>query len=382
MRIQSCRARTALFVSVLVYLQFLSADPAFGLELGPDDVRIEESLDGGFYLYIRASDAIGSVLVVESTEHPERAAASYALRDPGDHPANRGERRLLDGEVLEETRGQSLVSSTVYPDDEFDNAFRIFVPYITVYGYPWTRSGEIEIRDGTYINLRTFELPYADYRGEFQDNPFRIRVAQRTVQEQTTPPIEDGPLMPLAVDAFSEVAAKSGTVFRAAETPEELTSELQDVIDSLPPTDIDIVLVLDTTQSMYPYMPELQKTLVPMLQETGDEESSRRIGVVFFRDYLEEFVVRQYPFTEDFQTVQNYIDRAVARGGRDIPEAVHEGLYAALEGYEWRGLERRIVLVGDAPPHPRPRRAVSADLVFETAETLSVEIHPILVAPH
>ncbi|THB64091.1 MAG: hypothetical protein D6B26_05265, partial [Spirochaetaceae bacterium] len=59
---------------------------ASALELQPEDVRIEESLDAGFYVYIRANPGIESVLIVESTEDPEREAASYAPRDPSYHP--------------------------------------------------------------------------------------------------------------------------------------------------------------------------------------------------------------------------------------------------------------------------------------------------------
>ncbi|THB66111.1 MAG: hypothetical protein D6B26_03135, partial [Spirochaetaceae bacterium] len=76
------------------------------------------------------------------------------------------------------------------------------------------------------------------------------------------------------------------------------------------------------------------------------------------------------------------IDRAVARGGRDIPEAVYEGLFAALAGYEWQAEHRKIILVGDAPPHPRPRGNIDAEMVYAAAKEYAVEIQPILVAPY
>ncbi|AFG38571.1 vWA domain-containing protein [Spirochaeta africana] len=367
---------------VVVCLLAVIGGGIHAMELTPDDVRIEESLDGGFYLYIRAHEDVGSVLIVESTEHPERAAASYALRDPGNHPANRGEVRLLDGEPLEETRGQSLVSSTIREDPEFGQAFRVFIPYITVYGYPWSRSGELEIRDGTYINIRTFALPFADYRGAFLDNPFRIRVTQDTVQQPTTPPTEDGPFHPIADETFSRLAEQTETRMRYVEDPQDITAALQEVLDEAPPVGLEIALVLDTTQSMYPYMPQLQQDLVPMLEEATDRFPEWRIGVVFFRDYMEEYLTRKFPMTDDMSAVQNYINRAVARGGRDIPEAVYEGLYAALMGYEWQAEERRIILVGDAPPHPRPRGHVDESMVMEAAAELGVQIHPVLVAPY
>ena len=367
---------------LIAWMLLLPLLGAAALSISPGDVRIEESPDGGFFLYIRAVDGVQSVLIVESTEHPERAAASYALRDPDYHHANAGEQRILDGELLEETRGQSLVSSTVRSDDELGRVFRVFVPYVTVYGYPWSRSGELSIEDGTYLNLRTFELSHADYSGAFQDNPFVIRVTQQAMSEQTTPPQEDGPFLPLAEEAFQHIAEETNAVLRRAATPEEMTVVLRQLFEDIPRTDLDIVIVLDTTQSMHPYMPELQQELIPLLQQQTADFPNWRIGIVFFRDYLEEYVVRKFDFSNDFTIIQNSINRAVARGGRDIPEAVYEGLYTALTGFEWEGDERRIVLIGDAPPHARPRGHVTPDMVFEEIEELGVNIHPVLVVPY
>ncbi|GAB6088726.1 vWA domain-containing protein [Spirochaeta dissipatitropha] len=375
--------RIFLFFSLLIVLLIAAgATPLLSMELRPQDIRLEDSPDGGFYLYIRAIEGVQSILVVESTEDPDREAASYALRDPGNHPANAGEIRLLDGEVLEETRGQSLVSSTLREDPEFGQAFRIFIPYVTVYGYPWGRQGELELRDGSYINLRTFELPYADYTGAFQDNPFVLRFIQQSLEEQTTAPLEDGPFIPQAVESFREIAEESGTELRAVELPEDLVPAIEAVLENSTGVSLQLVIVLDTTQSMFPYMPELQGNLVSMLEKKMDGEQSREIGVVFFRDYMEEYLTRIFPFTKNMSDIQNYVNRAVARGGRDIPEAVYEGLYAGLSNYAWTAEDRLIVLIGDAPPHPRPRGRVDAEMVFTKAAELGVTIQPILVAPY
>ena len=345
---------------------------AADLSLGPDDLRIEQSTEGGYLLTVRRKEGVGSVLLVESTEHPERAVASFALRNPNYHPLNGDERRILDGEFLEPREDRYfIVSSTPVEDEEFGEAFVLFIPYMVEYGYPWSREGEIMILDGAYLNVRTFELPYTDYRGAFADNPFVLRVEQ--------PPMVDIDLaefMEEAVEAFEEISE----VFVPVEDPADLPDALVQMIQDEGPN-IDVVLVIDTTGSMNFSIAEVQKNLVPMLRDILTEFESYRVGITMFRDYNEEYLTRALPFTDNLDVVQRNINALRAVGGRDIPEAVYEGLYASLQHYDWQAESRLIILVGDAPPHPRPRGAVTKEMVFTRAAELGVRINSVLL-PH
>ena len=53
-----------------------------------------------------------------------------------------------------------------------EKLIHIYIPEELSYGYPWTRNGKIPVEKGTFINIRSFEKPYADYTGSFADNPF------------------------------------------------------------------------------------------------------------------------------------------------------------------------------------------------------------------
>ena len=66
----------------------------------------------------------------------------------------------------------SLIDSTPEDDFQFGKAFHIYIPQELCFGYPWTRNGKVLVEKGTFINIRSFEKPYADYTGEFADNPF------------------------------------------------------------------------------------------------------------------------------------------------------------------------------------------------------------------
>ena len=348
---------------------------ASDLELAPEDVRIEQSLDGGYILTIRNTDDIGSVLVTESTEDPERQVASYALRNPEYHPLNGDERRILDGEFIDpENELHFLVDSTPEPDEEFGSAYRIFVPYIVVYGYSWTRNGEIMVLDGAYLSIRTFEKEYADYSGAFKDNPFVLKVDQRPV---AGPP--EGNFMDDTVDDFEEIASEGDGEVAYAATNEDLSREIDRILTRSPGRTVDLVLALDTTHSMEDNVPALQQDLVPLLRKKLGSVESLRVGLVYYRDYMEEYLTRTVEFHDNLEFVQRALDGIRVAGGRDIPEAVHEALYTGINGFPWAAEDKLVILVGDAPAHPRPRGSITKEMVYEQARELGIRLNTIIL---
>ncbi len=394
-----CKEITTAVVVLIVAAAQLAAEP---LLLGPDDVRIEQSREGGYNLFVRARDGLGSILITESTVDPSGRAANYALRNPAWHPINGDERRRLDGRFLnaQEQGRYFLVSSTVREVPGFGPALQVFIPYVVEYGYPWARMGDIFLGDNSWINIRTFALPYADYEGAFRDNPFVIRVMQPTPEEPTPrdpvpepeelpeppapdeqPPAEETDHLPQAVEAFSALAQETDGEIVTIEEGRELVETIAAILEETPEGGLDLALVIDTTASMQASIRHVQQELVPMLLAELERHEPLRVGVVLFRDYYDEYLVRHLPLQDDLSVVQQYVNRARAMGGGDIPEAVYEGLYTALVRLEWVQDQRMIILIGDAPPHPRPRGGVTRDMVFAEAADRAVTIHAILL-PH
>lgn len=386
-------------VLLLLGLASLPADP---LILGPQDVRIEQNHDGGYDLYVRAADGMGSVLLTESTVDPEGREANYALRNPVWHPVNGDEPRKLDGEFLNaQERGRYfLITSTVREVPGLGAAFHLFIPYVVEYGYPWTRSGDLFVGDNSWINIRTFELPYADYEGAFADNPFVIRVMQPTPEappeappdappeplpaltEDPPPPPVEVRHLPLASEAFAAIAREADGTAVEIDEADELVETIRALLETAPEAGLDLALVIDTTGSMLTSIDHVQRELVPMLlAEFAADDAPLRVGVVLFRDYFDEYLVKHLEFQEDLSLVQRYVDAARAAGGGDIPEAVYEGLFTALVELSWEQEHRVAILIGDAPPHPRPRGRITGSMVFHEAERLGVTVHTILL-PH
>ncbi len=359
-------------VFFLTTAQFLfSAD----LTIQPDDLRMEQGLDAGYHLYIRKKGGISSVLITESTKDPNGESASYALRAAAYNPVNGDEKRLLNGEFLDPARNlYSLIDSTTEIHPELGECFHVFIPYVAIYGYPWSRSGETQIMDGSWLNIRAFEKPYADYTGAFHDNPFILRV----IQEPLPGPPEQN-YREDTIETYKEIAKESGGEVEFSVGSEELVQTIGKILDRTDGDTLDLVLVLDTTSSMEDDIPFLARDLVPLLLEKTKGFARFRFGMVLYKDYFEEYLTKVIPFQEDLSPVTNLLRGIKVRGGRDIPEAVFEALYVGIHSYGWEADSRMMVLVGDAPPHPKPRGKVTGEMVYEDAKAAGIEIFTIIL---
>ena len=360
------------------------------LSLGPGDLRIEERADGGYHLYIRRKPGMGSVLLTESTKDPDGHEASYAYRAAAWNPVNGDEKRVLDGAVIApEKKLWSLIDSTPEPDAAFGEAFHVFIPWVVEWGYPWSRSGSTFIHDGTFVNIRAFALPYADYRGAFADNPFLVSVVQKPKAEAPAPPpaspappeppADTSIYIPQTVDAFSAIAEKNKGESFLAKGPDDIAPIIASILDGSPGGSIDLVICIDTTDSMTDDIAAV-KAMVPRLVADRVKDYSRiRIGLVLYKDYFEEYVVKPYPFTSSIPSFQASVNSIRVGGGRDLPEAVYEALYEALTQYPWAADKRMVILIGDAPPHPLPRGKIDKAMVEAEATKRGVSVNTIIL---
>jgi hypothetical protein len=345
------------------------------LGIGAADLRVTQGADGGFHLYIRKKPAINSVLLTESVRDPAMREDNYAYRAAEWNAVNGDEMRIVDGEVLPKERGiWSLIDSTTERHGELGEAFHIYIPYIIYYGYPWTRNGEVYVGNGTYFNVRAFEKPYADYTGAFRDNSFLLEVAQRPL---AGPAINN--YMKDTEDAFHEIAGlEQGEAVRSA-GPSDLIATIGGILRKERGNSLDLVFALDTTASMRDDIAAIRDSLTVMLSEDLRAFRQLRIGMVLYKDYGETYVTKVVPFTNSLDRFQRSLLDIAVGGGRDIPEAVYEALYEAATRYRWQAESRLVILIGDAPPHPRPRGRISKEMVTKALNERGVKVSAIIL---
>jgi len=348
-----CRFIILLFTILSVISEVIAND----LVVLPEDVYIELTEDStGFDLYIKAKERLGSVLITESSADPEKRADSFAFRALDYNRVNGDERRILNGEFLNPEKGlYFLVDSTPEVNELLGLAFRIHVPYQLTYGYPWSRQGEIKVVRGTWLNIRTFERPFADYDGPWMDNPFVLSMKEIP--------------LPAVVEIQPASENEVGTIKEAVELIAELIGSSGG--------EVDVVIVIDSTDSMQDDLEYVKSALVPLLRDKIEGFKSFRIGLVQYRDYKEAFLTRTSPFVRSLNEFQRELNQISASGGRDVPEAMDEGIYAGLTEFNWSAPERILIQLGDAPGHDEPRGTITPDLVTNEASKLGVTIFSI-----
>jgi hypothetical protein len=369
--------RKSIFKLAMVLLCFFAVFQVFGqdLSLDQDALLIELRADGGFHLFIRKKPDIASVLLTESTRDPGLNEDNFAYRASEWNAVNGDEIRILDGVPIPRENGiYSLISSTPVLHPEMGSTFHIYIPWYIEYGYADTRNGAIFIAEGTYLNIRAFSLPYADYRGSFYDNPYIIQAVQ------APPEKPEGNFAKEAEQAFIEITADGGGDFEYASNPADLIDKIDNLLRKEIGKSVDIVFCVDTTGSMTPYIDEVRRMLVAKVKAIVPSYREFRVGMVLFKDYNDEYLTRVIPFTRDLDLFQRNLNAIRVRGGGDIPEAVYEALYDGADKFAWAAESRLLILFGDAPPHPRPRGRITKEMVNEKTAEKDIKVSAILLS--
>lgn len=120
---------------------------------------------------------------------------------------------------------------------------------------------------------------------------------------------------------------------------------------------IEVAFVLDATGSMGSYISEARNRIKEIADglSSGTPKPALRFGLVSFRDKGDDYVTHLDRFTDKIDVIKTALDKTSASGGGDTPEAVLEGLAAAIRQLAWSATDGHVIkliyLVGDAPAH-------------------------------
>lgn len=365
------------------------------LFLSQDDLFIEQNKtdpsENGFHLYIRKKDGIESVMLTETSKDPSGKADNYSYRALEWNKYNGNEKRILNGKELNSKYAlYSLVSSTVENHKKFGKVFHIYIPQTLEYGYPWTRNGKVLVGKGTFINIRTFSKKYCDYSGEFFDNPFMFDFSRFKKNPPEDELVLTDDYNSLAAQKFTEIANAGGGIISYSKENESLAEDLLKSLDKLKGNNkIDVVFVIDSTGSMKDDLEILKNQWIPKFTKQIESFPDYRIASLFYRDFNDSYnykglPVKYFAFTNQISKFTKYLNTVSIKGneGGDVPEAVFEALYAALEFYDWReDACKKIILLGDAEPHPYPRgpKKISQETVIKIASEKNIILDCIIV---
>lgn len=127
-----------------------------------------------------------------------------------------------------------------------------------------------------------------------------------------------------------------------------------DYVGGLRKVGLDLVLVIDATESMQFAIDEVKVRLTALVTAIQRMVPTSRIGIVAYRDRGDEYVVKWTDLSFRTAKLRDFLAGISAAGGGDWEEAVLDALEAAVNELSWRKKSKRIIiLVGGSPPHAK-----------------------------
>ena len=141
----------------------------------------------------------------------------------------------------------------------------------------------------------------------------------------------------------------------------------------------EIAFLVDATGSMQDEINYLKEELDDVITKVAAKDSALELhtGAVFYRDRSDAYVTKIQPLTKGISNTLSFIKQQDAEGGGDYPEALDEGLNAAVNSLHWSADARTkiIFLLMDAPPHEDAKNKMAALII--SAAVKGIRIVPV-----
>ncbi|OEJ14796.1 hypothetical protein BFL38_08135 [Brachyspira hampsonii] len=160
---------------------------------------------------------------------------------------------------------------------------------------------------------------------------------------------------------------------------EELSDKFKSIVERYKDKgSIDLVVVLDTTESMHPYLKAIKRDIRGMVTELFDNHKYSRVGFLLYRDVKDTYLTKKIEFSDNINFINREVNYFYAAGGGDKAEPMYEALQEALETFEYINQKRLIVVITDAPSKVIGR--ADLDLNLSTAKEKNVSVEFILAS--
>ncbi|KLI53734.1 von Willebrand factor A [Brachyspira hyodysenteriae] len=141
---------------------------------------------------------------------------------------------------------------------------------------------------------------------------------------------------------------------------------------------IDLVIVLDTTESMHPYLKTIKRDIRGMITELFDNHKYSRVGFLLYRDVKDTYLTKKIDFSDNINFINREVNYFYAAGGGDKAEPMYEALQEALETFDYINQKRLVIVLTDAPAKVIGR--ADLDLNLNTAKMKNVTVEFILAS--
>ncbi len=144
-----------------------------------------------------------------------------------------------------------------------------------------------------------------------------------------------------------------------------LKTIIKDIKEINNQTRLDLLFIMDITNSMDYYLNQVKKNILEMIQTIQKECAGIEIylGFIGYKDFNDLDLGDEYinlEFTKDYESIKKNIEFVEPSGGGDTPEDLCGGLFLA-KNKDWNGKTRFAILVTDSPCHGKKYHDLKGD---------------------
>ena len=144
---------------------------------------------------------------------------------------------------------------------------------------------------------------------------------------------------------------------------------------------IDIMFTIDATGSMGDEIDYLKAELENIISRLDERIVQKRLALTFYRDHGDDYVVKDFDFSENINNVKVILANQNASGGGDYEEAVEEGLLVSLsKDWNENAKAKLLFLLLDAPPHLTQQNVGMIKNQIKLAQAKGIKIIPIVAS--
>ncbi len=144
---------------------------------------------------------------------------------------------------------------------------------------------------------------------------------------------------------------------------------------------IEIGFMVDATGSMGDEIKFLQRELIDVVSRIKKERPCSDVytGSVFYKDHGDDYLTRVLPLSNNPVNTIDFISYQYASGGGDFPEAVEDGLEAAIRELNWsdEAGTKILFMLLDAPPHQSSAINERLSKAIRLAATKGIRLVPV-----
>ena len=161
-----------------------------------------------------------------------------------------------------------------------------------------------------------------------------------------------------------------------ANDEKDLTNQLYKILNKYP-NSADLVLVLDTTESMHPYLTSIKEEIKSISKKIFKNDNNSRIGFLLYRDVNDTYLTKKIDFDNNINKIYRDVNYFYASGGGDKAEPMYEAIQEALETFDYRNENKVVIVITDAPAKVIGK--ANADTNKKTAKEKNIKIEYMLV---